>query len=251
MNLDVLLCDADGNLFPSEGPAFVASAEVTNRLMADLGIERRFTAAELRGEALGRNFRSTALHLAARHGVSLEPLEIEPYVAEERRAVTVQLRRVLEPNPEVSEPLQALARLARLAVVSSSALARLDACLRATDLAQLFPAKVRFSAEDSLSAPASKPDPAVYAFAGDALGASPAGALAIEDAVAGVQSAVGAGFSVVGNLAFVPLEERSQRADALLDAGASTVVRSWRELSELLGVTSQAAARAEPRARAD
>jgi beta-phosphoglucomutase-like phosphatase (HAD superfamily) len=242
MNVDVLLCDADGNLFPSEGPAFAASAEVTNRLMADLDIERRFTAAELRGEALGRNFRSTAVHLAARHGVPLDPLELEPYVVEERRAVTAQLRRVLEPDPEVSEPLQALARRARLAVVSSSALARLDACLRATDLAELFPPKVRFSAEDSLPAPASKPDPAVYAFAGEALGASPAGALAIEDAVAGVQSAVGAGFSVVGNLAFVPLAERGQRADALLDAGATTVVRSWRELSKLLGVSSQAAA---------
>jgi beta-phosphoglucomutase-like phosphatase (HAD superfamily) len=242
MNVDVLLCDADGNLFPSEGPAFAASAEVTNRLMDDLGIERRFTAAELRGEALGRNFRSTALHLAARHGAPLDPLELESYVADERRAVTAQLRRVLEPDREVSEPLQALARGARLAVVTSSALARLDACLRATGLAELFPAEMRFSAEDSLPAPASKPDPAVYAFAGESLGAPPAGALAIEDAVAGVQSAVSAGFSVVGNLAFVPLEEREQRADALLDAGATAVVRSWRELSELLGVTSQAAA---------
>ena len=34
--LEVLLCDADGNLFPSEEPAFVASADVTNRLLADL-----------------------------------------------------------------------------------------------------------------------------------------------------------------------------------------------------------------------
>lgn len=242
MNVDVLLCDADGNLFPSEGPAFAASAEVTNRLMADLGVERRFTAAELRGEALGRNFRSTALHLAARHRVPLDPLELEPYVADERRAVTAQLRTVLKPDREVSEPLQALARRVRLALVTSSALARLDACLRVTGLAELFPAKVRFSAEDSLPIPASKPDPAVYAFAGESLGAPPAGALAIEDAVAGVQAAVGAGFRVVGNLAFVPLEERGQRADALLDAGATTVVRSWRELSELLGVASEAAA---------
>ena len=29
-----LLCDADGNLFPSEEPAFEASAEVTNAFLA-------------------------------------------------------------------------------------------------------------------------------------------------------------------------------------------------------------------------
>ena len=37
-----LLCDADGCLFPSEEPAFVASAKVTNDLLADLGVEKRF-----------------------------------------------------------------------------------------------------------------------------------------------------------------------------------------------------------------
>ncbi len=242
MNVDVLLCDADGNLFPSEGPAFVASAEVTNRLLADLGIERRYSAAELRAEALGRNFRSTALALAAGHGVSLDPLQLERYVVEERRAVTGRLGRVLAPDPEVREPLRALARRLRLAVVSSSALARLDVCFRATGLAELFPAEARFSAEDSLPVPASKPDPAVYAFAGEALGVSGARALAIEDAVAGVESAVGAGFPAVGNLAFVTLEEREQRTAALLDAGATGVVRSWRELSELLGMSSRVAA---------
>ena len=39
--VEVLLCDADGNLFPSEEPAFVASAAVTNRLLAESGIARR------------------------------------------------------------------------------------------------------------------------------------------------------------------------------------------------------------------
>ena len=42
--LAALLCDADGNLFPSEEPAFVASAGVTNRYLAALGSERRFSA---------------------------------------------------------------------------------------------------------------------------------------------------------------------------------------------------------------
>jgi hypothetical protein len=39
-----LLCDADGNLFPSEEPAFVASAVVTNQFLAELGISERVDA---------------------------------------------------------------------------------------------------------------------------------------------------------------------------------------------------------------
>ncbi|HEV7844819.1 MAG TPA: HAD family phosphatase [Thermoleophilaceae bacterium] len=242
MSLEVLLCDADGNLFPSEEPAFAASAEVTNRLLAELGIERRFEAAELRNEAVGRNFRSTAIELAARYGAPLAARELERYVEEERREVTAHLARTLAPDPDVLEPVALLAERLRLAVVSSSATSRLDACFRATALAPLFPPELRFSAEDSLAVPASKPDPAVYSFAVSALGVSAGSALAIEDAVAGVRSAAGAGVPVVGNLIFVPPEERAQRAAALVEAGARVVVGSWWELVELLGITRAAAA---------
>ena len=233
-DLEVLLCDADGNLFPSEGPAFVASAEVTNRLLAALGVERSYTATELRREAIGRNFRATALHLAERHGLELDDGELERYVEDEKQAVTAHLGRTLAGDPEVSAPLGKLAGRFRLAAVSSSASSRLDACFRATGLHDLFPSDVRFSAEDSLAFPVSKPDPAVYAFAGEALGVTGGGALAVEDAVAGVQSAVAAGFPAVGNLIFVDPEERPQRAAALRDAGAVAVVESWWELEGLL-----------------
>jgi beta-phosphoglucomutase-like phosphatase (HAD superfamily) len=241
-NVEVLLCDADGSLFPSEDPAFEASTEVTNRLLAELGIERRFTPAELRAEAMGRNFRSTALDLAARHGAALDPAELERFVEEERHAVMARLGRVLAPDPDVLRPLTELASHVELAVVSSSATSRLDACFRATGLSGLFPPDVRFSAEDSLPVPASKPDPAVYLFAGRALGVSSARALAVEDAVAGVRSAVAAGFPVAGNLAFVAADEREQRRADLSDAGAGLVVESWWELSEVLGVAPLAAA---------
>ena len=233
-DLEVLLCDADGNLFPSEGPAFVASAEVTNRLLAALGVERSYTATELRREAIGRNFRATALHLAERHGLELDDGELERYVEDEKQAVTAHLGRTLAGDPEVSAPLGKLAERFRLAAVSSSALARLAACFTATGLDELIPADRRFSAEDSLAFPVSKPDPAVYAFAGEALGVTGVGALAVEDAVAGVESAVAAGFPAVGNLIFVDPEERPQRAAALRDAGAVAVVESWWELEGLL-----------------
>jgi beta-phosphoglucomutase-like phosphatase (HAD superfamily) len=241
-HVEMLLCDADGNLFPSEEPAFAASAEVTNRMLADLGVARRFAPAELRQAAVGRNFRSTALHLAERYGAQLTPADLERYVEQERQQVTAQLGRVLSPDPDVLGPLTSLERHFRLAAVSSSATSRLDACFDATGLGALFPSHVRFSAEDSLDVPASKPDPAIYAHAGSALGVSGRRALAIEDAPAGVLSAVGAGFPVVGNLIFVAPAERRQRAAALRDAGAVAVVASWWELVEALVIAPAAAA---------
>jgi beta-phosphoglucomutase-like phosphatase (HAD superfamily) len=241
--VEVLLCDADGNLFPSEEPAFEASAVVTNRLLAELGIDRSFTPEELRHRSMGKNFRATASELAAEAGVALDPDVLERWVAAERDAVVSHLASVLRPDGAVAGPLQALARRLRLAVVSSSALGRLASCLTATALDGLLPAAVRFSAEDSLRVPTSKPDPAIYAFAGVELGVSGSAALAVEDAVAGVRSAVAAGFPVVGNLQFVPPDEVQARTAALRQAGAAAIVPSWAHLAELLGATGGPAGR--------
>jgi beta-phosphoglucomutase-like phosphatase (HAD superfamily) len=231
----VLLCDADDCLFGSEVPAFEASATVTNRFLGDLGIDRRFTAAELRRWAVGRNFRATATDLAAEVGVLLPDDLLERWVAEERRAVVAHLRDVLRPDPAVLEPLRALAGRLALAVVSSSALARLDACFAATGLAGLLPPEVRCSAEDSLPVPTSKPDPAVYRHAGERFGVQGDEALAVEDSPSGVRSAVAAGFPVVGMLQFVAPAERAERTAALRAAGALDVVVSWHEVADLLG----------------
>src|SRR3954469_18665342 len=68
----VLLCDADGNLFPSEEPAFVASTDVTNRFMAAYGQAVRFEPEQLRLATTGMNFRSTVVALALGHGIPVE-----------------------------------------------------------------------------------------------------------------------------------------------------------------------------------
>jgi HAD superfamily hydrolase (TIGR01509 family) len=230
--VQVLLCDADGNLFPSEEPAFDAAVEVTNAFLAQIGSTRRFTAGELRLAATGMNFRGIASSLAAAEGVS--GVDLEAWVLEEKRAVTAHLARTLRPHPETLAALSALARRLPLAAVSSSALARLAACFTATGLDDLLPAERRFSAEDSLPAPTSKPDPAIYRHACAELGIAPSAGLAVEDAVAGVQSAVAAGCPVIGNLVFVLPAEREQRAADLLAAGALTLVDSWQELADLL-----------------
>jgi beta-phosphoglucomutase-like phosphatase (HAD superfamily) len=233
-----LLCDADGNLFPSEEPAFVASADVTNAFLAAIGSSDRYTAEELRLATTGKNFRTTAADLARTSTGSvlteLPPEELQRWVDEERRQVTAYLGSVLQPDPDVLEPLSRLASRYQLAAVSSSALARLAACFTATGLDRLIPADVRVSAEDSLPVPTSKPDPAVYLFACAQLGVGPADAVAVEDSVPGAQSAVAAGIRTVGNVQFVPEAERAERVDQLRAAGASDVVSSWSELERLL-----------------
>jgi beta-phosphoglucomutase-like phosphatase (HAD superfamily) len=232
--IEAILCDADGCLFPSEEPAFAVSVMVTNELMATIGSERRFEAEELRRATSGQNFRTTAAALAQAAGRRLQADALECWVEVERRRVTDHLAAALGPDPEVSEALARLGREYTLALVSSSAIPRLEACLEATGLDDLFPSPLRFSAEDSLPLPASKPDPAIYALAVERLGIAPGNGLAVEDSEAGVLAAVGAGIPTLGNVMFVPAAERTGRAEALRAAGAAGVIQSWRQLELLL-----------------
>ncbi len=257
--ITTLLCDADDNLFPSERPAFAASVEVTNRFLARFGVSAPLSAEELRKQAVGKNFRSTALDLAvlcevpvdqtlargrpaavvasdsdAASGRALCADELEQWVRQEREQVTAHLATTLKPDPEVLAPLQDLASRYALAAVSSSAAKRLDACFAATGLDSLIPAALRFSAEDSLPVPTSKPDPAVYLHTGQVMDVDAEQGLAIEDSVAGVTSAVAAGYVTVGNVMFVPAEERRGRSAELIDAGAVAVTDSWRALADVL-----------------
>jgi len=232
--LEALLCDADGCLFPSEVPAFDASAEVTNSFLAEIGSSTRFSAEELRLATTGQNFRTTAAALASAEGRRLAPAALERWVEVERKTVTAHLGKVLRPDARVGEPLERLAASHALAVVTSSARARLDACLAATDLEGLFRLERRFSAENSLPVPTSKPDPAIYVHALEQLRVRPRRALAIEDSAPGATAAVRAGCLTVGNVMFVPAAERAQRKADLEAVGVIDVISSWEELEPLL-----------------
>jgi beta-phosphoglucomutase-like phosphatase (HAD superfamily) len=118
--------------------------------------------------------------------------------------------------------------------VSSSALSRLDACFVATGLAELLPADRRFSAEDSLPVPTSKPSPAIYTHAGEVLSLHGEEGLAVEDSLPGAQAAIAAGFPTVANVRFVAPDERPRRMDELQAAGVHAVITSWSGLEELL-----------------
>lgn len=237
-SVTTLLCDADGTLFASEEPAFAASVAVTNQALEQLGATERYTGEQLRVLANGKSFRASMTDLARARGVAVqsEPFtrDLETWVAQENELVTRHLADVLRPDASVSAALDRLADAFGLAVVSSSALTRIDASLCSTGLAQVFPAARRFSAQDSLPRPTSKPDPAVYLLALQRLGLEPATALAVEDAVPGAQAAVAAGLYTVGMLCFVPAVERDQRVRDLQRAGVNALVDSWEELVALL-----------------
>ena len=235
--ITTLLCDADDNLFGSERPAFDASTEVTDRFLARFGVRAPLSSEELRKRAVGKNFRTTAVDLAVQCEVPLDQAlvqgraearvasdsdvasgnalsadELEKWVLQEREQVTAHLAVTLTPDPQVLEPLRELA----------------------TQYALAASAAVTFSAEDSLPVPTSKPDPAVYLHAGQVLGVEPEQGLAIEDSVAGVGSAVAAGYATVGNLMFVLPDERDCRRAELIDAGAVAITDSWRALADVL-----------------
>jgi HAD superfamily hydrolase (TIGR01509 family) len=260
----VVLCDADGNLFPSEEPAFVASTEVTNRFLREYGSERVYTAEELRLATTGMNFRSTIVALARENGIRIAPAlgstesppadpdhglvdgrpvldstALAQWVETEKLAVIAFLRTALHPDPTVLRPLTTIADSYEVAAVSSSADERIAACFEVTGLAHFFPPKRRFSAEDSLAVPTSKPDPAIYLHAGAQLGITPDQGLAVEDSVPGATSAVRAGFPTCGNLQFVPVDERAERRQAFVDIGVWKIVESWDEVATLLAATRE------------
>ncbi|MGA9493549.1 MAG: HAD family phosphatase [Mycobacterium sp.] len=265
--ITTLLCDADDNLFPSEGPAFDASADVTSRFLSRFGVTAPLSGEELRKKAVGRNFRSTATDLAALAGVPFEKAlaevrsdatvaseadvaagraltsdELETWVQQEREQATAHLAVTLKPDPQVLEPLRDLSSRYLLTAVSSSANARLNASFAATGLDPLIPTALRFSAEDSLPVPTSKPDPAVYLHAGRVMNVEAHQGLAVEDSVPGVTSAVAAGYLAVGNVMFVPADEQASRRAELIEAGAVAITNSWRALADVLLLSAVTAA---------
>jgi HAD superfamily hydrolase (TIGR01509 family) len=237
-SVTTLLCDADGTVLDSEGPAFAASVQVANRYLASIGSPDRYTAEELRRAATGLSFRATLTGLARSGGVDVTTptfgAEAERWVAEENAAVTEHLAQALQPDESVLAPLRRLGTRHALAIVSSSTLTRIDASLTSSGLADMFPAESRYSAQDSLPVPTSKPDPAVYLLAVERLGLRPGSALAVEDAVPGAGSAVAAGLPTVGMLCFVPRDEREQRVSDLRAAGVSLLVEDWSDLERRL-----------------
>ncbi len=222
------LFDCDDTLVGSERLAFKACCGCVNRLLVRKGVPKQFTQQELMEMYVGRSFRYMCQQLSKEYGFCLTDEELEPLVLEEQEAVIEVLKSEVQGTPGIRELLEILRDQGYvLAVVSSSALRRVQVCLEAAGLAEFFADRV-FSAQ-SLNPPTSKPDPAVYLHALRVLGIGPNDSVfTFEDSTSGVLSAKRAGIAVVGYLGAVSEQDQGKRTTVLFDAGACAVVRSWK-----------------------
>lgn len=133
--------------------------------------------------------------------------------------------KLAERNPVAEDCLAVLQQLAQdysLALASSGSRASVEVFLQANRCRDLF--RSILTGDDVAWA---KPDPEIYRRTFAALGVEPATCAVVEDAIAGIQAALGAGGVAVGFAGTCPKEK-------LRDAGAEHVVERLSELAVLL-----------------
>ena len=156
----------------SESLAFEACAELANEILASRDIPDRYTGPQLLSEFVGQNFRGMMVSLKAKYKYEMGDAELETYVTREEDAVIAKLKEKLQPCVGADAELEKLAKQGKyhLAVVSSSALRRVQASIEKVGQDKYFAREHVFSAATSLEKPTSKPDPAIFIHALKVLG---------------------------------------------------------------------------------
>ncbi|KAI9756544.1 MAG: hypothetical protein M4579_003803 [Chaenotheca gracillima] len=227
-----LLFDCDNTLVLSEELAFEACAELANQLLEKLNIPDRYTGPQLLNDFVGQNFRGMMVSLQKKYEFSLPPEELESYVQAEEGQVIKSLEAKAQPCPGVMEELEKLntSKKYGMAVVSSSALRRVQASINKVDQAKYFPPDHIFSAATSLPVPTTKPDPAIYLHALKYIGKEASECVAIEDSRSGALSAVRAGIPTIGYVGSYDGKAKQDEMRKLLsDTGAKVVMTEWSE----------------------
>src|SRR5438105_4595546 len=152
------------------------------------------------------------IHLPAAEMVGVLALSLDASAEAANAAATYQIAGI-PATPGSRELLQSLPR-ERWAIVTSAAR---KVALKRVKAAGLPEPRVLIAAEDSLRG---KPDPFPYQLAARCMGAPASACVAVEDSLAGIQSAIGAGMHVI---AFAD-------ASAESNLGATAVITSLRAL---------------------
>jgi beta-phosphoglucomutase-like phosphatase (HAD superfamily) len=121
-----------------------------------------------------------------------------------------------------------------LAVVSSSALRRVQASLEKVGYDKYFAPDHVFSAATSLEKPTSKPDPAIYLHAMKVLGKTPEECVAIEDSKSGSMAAFRARIKTIGYTGPYEPEKEPEMREVLRHAGCAVVMKDWAEFEGAL-----------------
>ena len=164
---------------------------------------------------------------------------MEGYVTQEEDRVIAKLEAEAEPCvgcvPEIEKLYAGGKGKYGMAVVSSSALRRVNASLAKVGLQRFFPPEHVFSAATSLPTPTSKPDPAIYLHACKVIGKKPGECVAVEDSKSGVTSAVRAGIPVIGYLGSYPAgEKQGEVREMMKGLGVEVIMEDWKEFGGCL-----------------
>ena len=184
---------------------------------------------------VGQNFRGVVKGMEDKYQFELSDEEREGYVKMEEDRVIATLKKKAQPCVGANEELEKLAKSKKygMAVVSSSALRRVQASVEKVDQAKFFPPDHIFSAATSLEKPTTKPDPAIYLHACKVIGVKPEECIAVEDSKSGTLSAVRAGIHTIAYTGSYDKEEkRAEIGKLLTEVGAKVVMTHWSQFDD-------------------
>jgi len=232
-----LLFDCDNTLVLSEELAFVACADLSNELLESKGLSDRYTGPQLMETFVGQNFRGVVMGLQKKHGFTLEPKEVDDLVGQELGRVIATLKEKAQPCVGVDAVLKKLHKEGkyRLAVVSSSALSRVQASLEKVGQDKYFAKDHVFSAATSLPVPTTKPDPAIYLHACKVVGKKPGECVAVEDSKSGATSGIRAGIPVIGYVgSYEGKMKQKEISEMMNDLGVKVIMEDWADFEKCL-----------------
>jgi len=210
-----VLFDLDGTL--AETDSLHLPTWVEALLPHGIEVDEAFYRENISGRANAEIVEDLLPNLSAREGHG---------IVEAKEASFRERAGELEPLPGLLDFLEsAKGRELSTSLVTNAPRENVAAVLLALGLEDCFDAVV-----PSEEVRAAKPDPEPYRTALEKLGANRAGALAFEDSVSGIQSAVGAGIATVGIAS-------TQRPEVLRKAGAFLVAKDFTDadLRALIG----------------
>lgn len=232
--------DCDNTLVLSEALAFEACAELANEILEKNGKSDRYTGPELLSDFVGQNFRGMMVSLQKKYNFTIPEKEFNDYVDRELGKVCETLEKKAQPCPGSMEVLAELEKSKKygLAVVSSSALSRVQASIRKVGQDKYFHPDHVYSAATSLDKPTSKPDPAVYLHACKEIGVKPGECVAVEDSKSGATAAKNAGIPLIGYVGPY-LEEGKEKQEQMVkllkeECGAIAIMYHWDEFFDCL-----------------
>jgi HAD superfamily hydrolase (TIGR01509 family) len=169
--------------------------------------------------------------LKTKYKYEMESAELESYVSKEEDQVIAKLKALLRPCVGVDAELEKLEAGAKyqMAVVSSSALRRVQASIEKVGQDKYFAKEHVFSAATSLPKPTSKPDPAIYLHAMEVLGKKAEECVAVEDSKSGATAAFRANIKTIGYTGSYEPEQEEKMRKVLTDAGCCIVMKDWTE----------------------